>query len=204
MNPEEIVQIRTTILTYLADKFQEEFEIKAMYQEFDGKNGIYVRAMCCEKDSDVEFAVYCTENTEESESKTYIIEDKYAEIILQNKIMAELSSCASENVFCACKIDLQQEDSMENAYVKIYIVTDGTPADALRKQAEHLLEAYSPYTGYIYYAEKNAFVLDDIQGTYAENQHDFGNFLVNNDFADRVEFTLYSKNALQNTKVVKE
>ena len=221
MNPENNVKINEQILSYLTEKYHTEFTIKEIYQEFDGKNGMSYRAICCSAEYSDEFAVYCSQERSaapdaiEAEGKVFAIEDEYAEVLLQNKILGELANNISDDVFVGCRITFRydqptvsenwQDSLMEaDAYVRIYIITDGAPADDLRQQAEALLEQYRPYTGYVYYVVKASFDMQQIQEVYAENQHDFGNYLTDSDFADRIEFTLYSENALQERKVIKE
>lgn len=222
LNKENVVR---ELAAFLAEKYQCNFTIEEVYQEFDGYEGKYIRAICRSDAYADTFSVYCYESETEQEGllnidgQAYSVEDKYAEVLLQNLLLDRLGDYNRETMFVRCKVSFvsEQPDAQkavadpkacfaeENAYVRVYIITGGEDPVQMQEQAETLLKELNPYTGYIYVATKNAFNLTQINEVYTENQHDFGNYLTNEDWADRVVFTLYSaKNGLQEMKVVKE
>ncbi len=221
MNLENNVQITDKILTCLEEKYHTEFTVKEIYKEFDGMNGISIRALCFSKDFSDEFVVYCTQEDvdeddfDEVDLQKYNITDEYVEVLLQNILLSKFTGHSGDNIFVRCRVVFRYEQPMfkadwqsslmnADAYIKIYIVTDGVCTDSMQELAEKLLKKYSPHTGYVYYVVKKDFDVEQIQQTYDENQFDFGNYLISSDFAERIEFTLYSEKILQDKRVIKE
>lgn len=222
LNKEEVTK---ELATFLAEKYQCSFKILEVYQEFDGDFGKYFRALCCSDAYEDTFTAYCYESNEEHEDVlhidgiAYYVEDKYVEVLLQNLLLDQLGDYSEESMFVRCKVNFVSEQpdaqtAMANpkscitetkAYIRIYIITSEADPSKMQDRAESLLKDYNPYTGYVYAATKTPFNLTQINDTYTSNQHDFGNYLTNKDWADRVVFSLYNaKDGLQERKVVKE
>ena len=205
----------TEILSFLQGKYDEEFEIVKLYQEFEGDSGMMVRALCRGAKYDDEFLVCCYLDSTianeliEIDGNKHSIEDSYSEVILQNQFLNLVTYEENLNVIIKCNVDfygrnpsseeiqtgmycLKEEEL--NAYLKVYIITDNVETTRkVQEDIEKLLIKYEPCNGYLYHAEKNKFNKDEIEKIFRENQHDFGNFLSSSDFANKVEFSLYRK-----------
>lgn len=213
------------LAAFLAEKYQCTFTIQEAYQEVDGNSGKYIRALCRSEAYEDTFTAYCYESDEDRadllhiDGKAYYVEDKYAEVLLQNLLLDRLGDYSEDSMFVRCKVNFvsDQPDAQialedpksciaeTKAYIRIYIITGEEDPSQMQDRAEALLKEFNPYTGYVYAATKAPFNLTQINEVYASNQHDFGNYLTNEDWADRVVFSLYNaKNGLQERKVVKE
>jgi len=207
-------KVERAIVAFLADKYQSSFIVQEVYQEFDGTSGRYFRALCRSDVHEDTFTVYCYESDERGgdslciDGKTYFVEDMYAEVLLQNHLLKLLGDYKEDSMFVRCKVNFvsEQPDAQKviedpvsciaqaKAYLRIYIIVgDEDPAE-MQARAEALMKKYNPYTGYLYVATKMPFDLKRIEEVYASNQHDFGNYLTNENWADRVDFSLYRAN----------
>lgn len=226
MNNTDKTKIQESIQDYLSSKYDETFSVKETYQEFDGNNGKYIRAVCSSSKYLDEFLVYLysdKKNVGEEltiDGKCYFAVDGYIEVIFQNEILKNLGDYDKQKVYVGCKVEFaEQSISVEEyntgivncigktdvqSFVKIYIVTDGSSEEELRANAENYVAKLSPYTGYVYYAVKDNFNAEEVETVFREKQHDFGNYLSNYEFASKVEFTLINrKDGIGERKVVK-
>lgn len=216
------------ILSYLQDKYEEKFTIKAIYQEFAGDTGALIRAICMSEKYADEFTVRCyldasvTPQTLQISGQEHSIEDSYAAVLCQKQLMQKMPVCSPEGCVVKCRVEFYNrqptvdeyaqglEACIRNealrAYIKIYILSDGSAqAQDAYSKAEKLVEQYAPNTGYIYFAVLEYFDAAHAEQVYADNQHDFGNFLAQKDYADQLWFTSFMiETGLQARKVVKE
>lgn len=213
------------IALQLAQKYDGVFHVINVDMEFNGREGMYYRALCNSQDYDDTFTVYCYESKDGAPDAfsigdhAFVMQDQYAEVLLQNYLLRQLGDYDTQTVFVGCKVCYDGEqpsvqmlkDGMDaclqnaDAYLKFYFVSDGADVQALQEKAAQLIANSDPYRGYIYVAQKHPFVAAEIAEVFAENQHDYGNFLNNTDYADRVDFTLYRMGeGFQPTETIKE
>lgn len=216
------------IISYLKEKYNADFEVNELYQEFEGNTGMKVRALCSQTGSSELFSVYCYFDSSMSaekidiDGKEYSIVDSYAEVLCQNALVAEIDLLTSESCLVKCKVSFNsaqpsREDLLAglasclqnqklDPYIKIYILTDKHfSVEEIQAATESLIVDHAPCTGYIYIAYFDEFDTNKILEIYKENQNDFGNYLSNTDFADRVDFILYDKDAgLQKKQTIKK
>ena len=205
------------ILRFLEQKYSDKFEIHDLYQEFEGNNGMIIRALSKGSSYTDMFTVNCyldstvTDEAVEIEGRNHSIEDGYSEVIFQNQLMALLDqSNNAHEVIVKCRVDfhgrkpsseqfargidycIQCEDL--DSHIMFYILSDDNDtARDLQIKAENIVAQYMPCVGYIYYAVQSQFDENEIVQQYIANQFDFGNYLTSSELADKVEFTLYKK-----------
>lgn len=215
------------ILTFLQEKYGEDFTVITMYQEFSGDTGALIRATCKGTTAEETFTVRCYLDEEVTAQKLQIngqmhsVEDSYAEVLCQSQLMRELPECSEESCIIKCRVDFyNRQPTMDEyaqgleaclrneelrAYIKVYILSDGcAQAQDAYGKVEELVEQYAPDTGYIYFAILETFDPAYANQVYAENKNDFGNYLAQQDYADQLWFTLYeAERGLQSRKSVK-
>ena len=221
---------KDAILSFLKNKYNEQFEIIELYLEFNGDIGLAVRALCKSSAYTDTFLSYCyfdpsmTDEKVKIDENEYSLDDEYSEVVLQNKLLLLVDQAYQydESIFVGCKVGFlgrypsadELNKGMEfclhndelRAHVKFYILTSGSSkAKELQGKVEDFIVHHRPYKGYVYYAVSSKFNKADIVQEYFENQHDFGNYLTSSNLADTVEFTLYKIDAgLQERRIVKE
>lgn len=219
---------RDAILSFLQEKYEEEFVVLKLFQEFEGQTGMAVRALCAPKSSDDRFSVYCYFDAEIADEKividnhTHSVSDAYIGIQLQNRLLEELSDANLSKCIVKCRVTFDPQPAqvacadekaasiLQNAAydpsVSFYVISErGTPTDEVQRCILNILNTYKPCTGYVYLAQLDVYTPDSILSTYTEKQHDFGNYLANTDFANQVDFLLYKNDTgAQTKKVIKE
>ena len=219
---------KEAIISFLQEKYNDKFNIINLYQEFDGDTGMKVRALCSKTGSSDRFSVYCYLDSAIADEKIYIdgnnhsIVDFYTEVLYQNALLSEINVATSADSLVRSKVSfyleqpsttdvangmdfcLQKQDL--DACAKFYIlVSRNTCASEIQSAVENVLNLHRPCTGYIYIAYFDEFDKDAVLSVYEENQNDFGNYLANTDFADRVEFVLYKNDTgLQEKRTIRE
>lgn len=218
---------REAVLTYLQEKYNDTFSVVRGYQEFDGRNGLYLRLICCSATyKDEEFIAMCYAEEARSdvrvsiEGKIFALADEYAQVLIQNEVLQQLPHAENAVVRCRVRFPIDQPtpadlllgaahclgSAVQGASLTIFIVAKDNPAvQALRAAAEDLTVQYAPYAGYICLAEKSEFDEAEIRLAYTAHQHNFDDFLVKSDFADRLAVTLYkAKTRTLNRRMIKE
>lgn len=217
--------VKEQIQLQLTQKYDTAFTVQSVSMEFNGQDGMYYRATCNSQDYADTFTVYCYESTEQDTTAfaigdhLFMMQDNYAEVILQNYLLGQLGEYDAQSVFVGCKIsfDAEQPDAQllqgdldaclqnADAYIKFYFVSGGADVQLLCTKAVELLNKNNPYRGYIYVVDKLPFDAAAVAQTYAENQHDYGNYLNNTDYANRIVFILYKAGeGIQPAQVIKE
>ena len=215
------------ILSYLQDKYQETFEIKAMYQEFTGNAGVLIRATCVNKKYADEFSVRCyfdssaAEKTLLIKEHQYSIEDSYMQILFQNQLMQVLPQLSDKHSVIMCRVEFynrqptadEYADGLEaclrneklRAYVKIYILSDGNgQAPEMYAKAEKLLQQYAPDTGYVYYVVLKSFLAEQVKQWYLEHLHNWGYFIMEQLQSEQRCFSVFKiETGLQSRNIVK-
>lgn len=220
-------EYKSAILSFLQEKYDSDFLIKNIYQEFDGNSGMVVRAVCSNVDSSDEFTVFCYLDSTvgadvyEIDGKEHSINEDYPEVIFQNEILSMLNNVSMSRTLLKCNLDflgrnptvdeyqagllscLQNEEL--DAYVKFYILSDDNDiSKEIRDSIEILLKKLNPSTGYIYYLVTSSFDETELNNIYTQNQHDFGNYLTNGTLGELLEFSLYKKNkGLEERRVIR-
>ena len=220
-------EYKNAILSFLQEKYDSDFLIKNIYQEFDGNSGMVVRAVCSNVDSSDEFTVFCYLDSTvgsdvcEIDGNEHSISEDYTAVIFQKEILSMLNDVSTSRTLLKCNLDflgrnpttdefqtgllscLQNEEL--NACVKFYILSDDNDiSKEMRDSIEILLEIINPSTGYIYFLVTSSFNETELNNIYAENQHDFGNYLTNGTLGEFLEFSLYKKDkGLEERRVIR-
>ena len=224
----DVAAYKDAIILFLQEKYNDNFDVVSLYQEFDGNTGMKVRALCSKAGSRDQFSVYCYFDSSTANEKIYIdgnehsIVDSYAEVLYQNALLSEINIAASVDSLVRCKVSFNSEqpsksnmvDGMDfclqnqefDPYVKFYIfVSRNSSASEVQSAVEDVLNLHRPCTGYIYIAYFDEFSKDAVLGVYKEHQNDFGNYLTNTAFAEHVEFVLYKNDTgLQDKQTIRE
>lgn len=215
------------VMTYLSNKYHEDFTVETVYQEFSGDTGNLVRLQCKGTKSGEIFTVRCyldpqtTPQLLNIDGKAHSIEDNYAEMLCQNQLMLLLPASEDADYVVKCKVDFYgRQPTMEEysqglsaclkneelrAYVKIYILSNGSKsAQALYKDMEQLVSEWDPNTAYVYFVIPESFDAVVAEQMYANNRDNFGNYLANEARVEQLWFTLYeTASGLSARKLIK-
>lgn len=213
------------IISFLEQKYNKKFTVIKLYQEFEGNSGMSIRALCSEKEKEEQFTVYCYFDSTIATEKITIdgnehsIVDSYAEVIYQNLLLEEVNTLGFDDCVIKCKVDFNAEQPLADdvasgmdfclqkqeldPYVKFYVIAEySSSTETVQAQIEEVIKRHMPSTGYIYLAFSKEYNKDQVLRLYEENQNDFGNYLTNTDFANRVEFILYNNDIGMNDKEI--
>jgi len=219
---------KNAIISYLEEKYHEEFTVMKLYQEFEGNSGMAVRALCAKEENKDYFTVYCYLDSTVSDEIIIIdgnehsIVDSYTEVLFQNAILDEVDVLECGGCFVRCKVSFNagqpsksdiasginfclQKQKLD-PYVKLYVIVQcDTSTEKIESKLKEILNKYEPCTGYIYLVYMEEYDENEIKKVYEEKQNDFGNYLANTDYADIVEFILYKcDTGMQDKQYIKE
>lgn len=226
MNKEDAME--TAILSYLEDKYGERFALDRLAREFNGKNGIYYRAVFYSENHPEKGVLYCYEEGQGTgaetvlNGRTYLVKDNYANIVLQDQYAAAIQAELGDGVLVKCRLKtpnhvITQEQfsdgvraCLENLeldpHVYIVVLADASMKDSdLKEKAEAFVGGYNVYRQYLYIGYQTQIDFAEWERRYQENYSEFEKFLVNKSNAEYVTFSaFYVDEGLVDTFVVKE
>lgn len=219
-------QMEQEILNYLNGKYGEHFEMVQLTHEFDGDNGAYYRAVIRSDKRPEKGVLYCYEEGSgqgtrtELAGKTWLVEDDYANVILQNEYAAALQAQLGGDVLVKCQIEIPNhmltdaefaagvQACLENAqlYPQLYVyIIAGSADSAVNETAQEYLDRYNVYRQYLYVGYQDQPDLADWEALYYEHYTSFERYLVDESAAARVEFSAFTLDkGLTSSSVVKE
>lgn len=215
------------IITYLNEKYGEQFSILSGVMEFDGHSGKMERYLCKSDKYQDTFSTIIYYNSDYGAevisvgNKEFGVEDTFAEVVFENEILNNFET-DKKDVIIKCNIDFQlkQPDKAEFeeglnsclqnndllAYVKFYILSsEENPSSEEYNTIKNWVSTNKPYTAYIYTAHTSEQAKNEIDSIYSDNKENFGNFLADSENFQYVDFSLYEEeNGFSNKKVIKE
>lgn len=210
--------IKKEISLYLKEKYNCNFEVTQITEEFSGNRGIFYRLVCkSDKYTDL-CVVYC--HTDEGYNGTsltignedYLVTDDFANIVFQSEYASLLQDITGDDVLIKCKLrtpnyNLSNEDfasglknCLENPDIPVYMYTfifaDNEKAGTnLKTSAENFLAQYNMYKQYLYVCYQDDIDFENWNTLYYDNYSEFIAYLLYKSDIDRVEYSSFNQNA---------
>lgn len=201
---------------YLKEKYAEEFEMVKLSREFSGDVGTYIRAVYLSKRYDEKFTVYCYQATSRDEDtvvmdgEKYKVSDNYAEVLFQNEYAERLKEQISDATIVKCRIifdnySLSKEDvdkgleyclnnEQFDSHAKIYVIADSEKnTEEFISKVKNVVLPYKGYMQYLYLGFVDEIDEKAFQEQYLENINSFGDYLIESELVDRVEYVGFTR-----------
>lgn len=203
----------STILKYLSNKYDTEFQITKSGMEFNGNDGNYFHAICTSSDYSDEFSVYCYPERESVREKVIInniehaIYDNYAEVVFSKQLEEQITNQIDKGLFLRCQVSFPNyyltdeeynaglkacfEDSSILSNVAIYVISPNTSdiEDCQTKIEEICLQNNARWQ-YLYFATTNSKNFAEVSKHYKKEDGSFDLHLKECELIDELQFTL--------------
>lgn len=206
-------RMEKAVLTFLNKKYAETFIIDKLTLEFGGED-VYYRAVFHSEQRPEKGVLYCRETGDgisvQIDGVACVMEDDYANVILQESYAAALQEELGEGVLVKCRLKTPDamvsgadyaagfrtvlEDSRYGAHVYVVILADASAKDSgLKEKAEAFMGEINGYRQYLYLGYQAGIDLDIWQDSYLRNVDRFESFVEDSEEITRLEYTAFHK-----------